>query len=307
MASVLFVGSTFLCIAFIVAGLSFVWNRRVIRIEARVREYLLPDRQGESPSTKVGNREKGRLSRRLLEYFRRLVGVRMSKQGTKELELMLRDAGYPYQLTPVDFRIVQLGLCLLFASVSFVLFYGTSSNLGQILLLVTACGGLGIVYPRYYLKTKKKQRIAAIERDMSDFFDMVTLLIEAGMGLDLALDTVSKKNEGPLPEEFGQTMKDMQLGKSRREAFSDLRDRIGSDLFQSVIRQLIQADRLGMGMVDVLRAQTHRIREHRMQATREKAMKVPVKMLLPMVAFIMPCLFIVILGPAALKLMAAWV
>ena len=137
---------------------------------------------------------------------------------------------------------------------------------------------------------------------MPDFFDIVNLSIEAGMGLDAALLKVCKQTKGPLSDEFLQTLEDMSLGKSRREAFSDLRERVPVHQFQSIITSLIQADMLGVGMAKVIRSLTDRIREQRTQFAREKAMKAPVKMVFPMLLFIFPAMFIVMLGPLVIYL-----
>ena len=95
----------------------------------------------------------------------------------------------------------------------------------------------------------------------------------------------------------------MSLGKSRREAFSDLRGRVPVHQFQSIITSLIQADMLGVGMAKVIRSLTDRIREQRTQLAREKAMKAPVKMVFPMLLFIFPAIFIVMLGPLVIYLL----
>ena len=94
----------------------------------------------------------------------------------------------------------------------------------------------------------------------------------------------------------------MKLGKSRREAFSDLRYRVPSDQFQSIMSSLIQADQLGIGMAKILKQLTVRIREHQRELAREQAMKAPIKMMFPMVLFIFPSLFIVLLGPLVIYL-----
>ena len=169
-------------------------------------------------------------------------------------------------------------------------------------VLVMTIALLGFRLPVFYLGKKKTARIKAINKSMPDFFDTVNLLLEAGMGLDLSLVEVSQKIKGPLADEFLATLDDMKLGKSRREAFYELRKRVPSDSFQSVITSLIQADQLGIGMAKVLGNLTIRVREQRREAAREQAMKAPVKMLFPMVFFIFPSLFIVILGPLAITL-----
>lgn len=176
-------------------------------------------------------------------------------------------------------------------------FYIITFNFLNALLLAGALGGIIFIAPSFYLDSKKKKRIYLIERNMADFFDMVTLSIEAGMGFDQALANVCRQTNGPIAEEFLVVIEDMKLGKSRREALFDLRNRVPSDSFQSIITSIIQAGELGIGMGNLMRSLTQRIREHQRETIREKAMKTPVKMLFPMIFFIFPSLFIVILGP----------
>jgi tight adherence protein C len=230
-----------------------------------------------------------------------LLNKRVSAAERKKLDMLLRDAGYPFK-SAIDFRLFQivhsLGLSL---PILFLILPSSDNKLLTWVLLLTVAL-LGFRLPIFYLGKKKTARIKAINVSMPDFFDTVNLLLEAGMGLDLALLEVSKKIKGPLADEFFQTLEDMKLGKSRREAFYSLRKRVPSDSFQSVITSLIQADQLGIGMAKVLGNLTVRIREQRREAAREQAMKAPVKMLFPMVFFIFPSLFIVILGPLAITL-----
>jgi tight adherence protein C len=230
------------------------------------------------------------------------VAKRMSSQSSRLLETKLRDAGYPFGLTPINFRLIQIllgmGVFLL------VIFFANSKGFAMQKALPVAllAGWYGWMNPEIYLKAKKQRRIITIEKEMPDFFDMTNLAIEAGMGFDAAVLKACQKTKGPLSVEFNQSLDDMRLGRSRREAFTDLMNRVPSELFQSVIRSIIQADQLGIGISKVLRAQTRRIREQQRQKAREKAMKVPVKMLLPMVAFIFPALFVVLLGPLVIYL-----
>ncbi|WP_052427408.1 type II secretion system F family protein [Neobacillus niacini] len=230
-----------------------------------------------------------------------ILNKRVSKAERKKLDVLLRDAGYPFK-SAVDFRLFQIVLSAgLSLPILFFLLPG-SDNKMLTWVMVFTMALLGFRFPVFYLGKKKTARIKAINVAMPDFFDTVNLLLEAGMGLDLALVEVSKKIKGPLADEFFQTLEDMKLGKSRREAFYELRKRVPSDSFQSVITSLIQADQLGIGMAKVLSNLTVRIREQRREAAREQAMKAPVKMLFPMVFFIFPSLFIVILGPLAITL-----
>jgi tight adherence protein C len=225
---------------------------------------------------------------------------KVSKSDRKKLDVLLKDAGSPFK-SAIDFRLFQLVLSAA-ASLSAILFIMPASNNKVLsLLLVVLMAILAFRLPVFYLGKKKTARIKEINKSMADFFDTVNLLLEAGMGLDLALAEVSTKTKGPLSEEFKQTLEDMKLGKSRREAFYELRKRVPSDSFQSIITALIQADQLGIGMAKVIGNLTVRVREQRREAAREQAMKAPVKMLIPMVFFIFPSLFIVILGPLVIR------
>ncbi len=219
-----------------------------------------------------------------------------------ELELRLREAGYPLNLSSTDFKFFQL-------LIGFVIFFSLSLLLMKLdttifssFFLAGLMAVIAMYYPSFYLSVIIKKRRIAIQKSMPDFFDMVNLSIEAGMGLDAALLKVSKNSKGPLSEEFLQTIEDMKLGKSRREAFYDLRKRVPVHQFQSIITSLIQADMLGVGMAKVIRSLTGRIREQRTQLAREQAMKAPVKMIFPMMFFIFPALFIVMLGPLVIYL-----
>jgi tight adherence protein C len=244
----------------------------------------------------------GRISRLVDEYWKRgtqALNKRVPIQEKKKLDVLLRDAGYPFK-SAIDFRLFQILLSSGLSLPIFLFILPISENKILAWLMIFIMALLGFRFPIFYLGKLKTSRIKAVNKEMPDFFDTVNLLLEAGMGLDLALTEVSHKLKGPLADEFLQTLEDMKLGKSRREAFYDLRKRVPSDSFQSVITSLIQADQLGIGMAKVLGSLTVRIREQRREAAREQAMKAPIKMLFPMVFFIFPSIFIVILGPLAI-------
>jgi tight adherence protein C len=112
---------------------------------------------------------------------------------------------------------------------------------------------------------------------------------------------VVSKKEGVLAAEFQRCMEEIRLGKTRREALSGIRDRMDVDIIKAFISSVLQAEKLGIGMVRVLRVQSNEVRERRKQRAEEEAMKAPIKMLFPLVLFIFPSLFIVLLGPAVIQ------
>lgn len=235
--------------------------------------------------------------------FKEKLAKKITAEAKGDLERKLRDAGISYRWSAVDFRFLQIliagGLLLL----CFLLFGRASEKTSSFILMSLAFAGLGYYYPLFYLSSRKKRRMIIIQKTLADFFDMINLSVEAGLGLDAAILRVCKNNKGPLSKEFLRAIDDMKLGKSRREAFIQLRNRVPVDAFQSIMTSLIQADQLGIGMSKVLRTLTERIREHQRQLAREKAMKAPVKMMFPMVLFIFPALFIVLLGPLIIYLL----
>jgi tight adherence protein C len=127
----------------------------------------------------------------------------------------------------------------------------------------------------------------------------MAISVEAGVGFEAALDVVCKNFESPLALEFRRTLKEMELGVGRREALSNLRSRNDVPELSNFVTALIQADALGMPVGRVLHTQAVELRNRRRQWAREKAAKLPVKILFPLVLFIFPAILVIILGPAA--------
>jgi tight adherence protein C len=126
--------------------------------------------------------------------------------------------------------------------------------------------------------------------------------VEAGLGFDAALQKVVEKIRGPLSDEFQQALNEIKLGKPRREALKDLAARVEVDDVSTFISSLIQADQLGVSIANVLRVQAEQVRGKRRQRAEEKAQKAPIKILIPLVFFIFPAIFVILLGPALIQL-----
>lgn len=280
--------------------LSLVFRNQIIIEQRVIGLYRKRDNKNKENKIYGSNHNKKSLVKYIkliINRSKKQINNNMSQQSSKALERRLRDAGYPFNWSPIEFRLAQIILTVTFFLIIMALFLPLTTDYGKLIILALFAGLLGAVYPNYYLQAKKKQRLWLIQKQMADFFDMVNLVMEAGMGLDQALSKVSKQNKGPLSDEFLRTLDDIKLGKSRREAFSELRNRVPLNQFQSIIGSIIQADQLGMGMTKVIHALTVRIRENQRGLAREQAMKAPIKMMFPMVFFIFPSLFIVLLGP----------
>jgi tight adherence protein C len=141
-----------------------------------------------------------------------------------------------------------------------------------------------------------------IRRSLADTVDLLTISVEAGLSFDAALLHVRRTMKGPLAEEIGRMLHEVQLGVSRGEALRHLAERVNVPELKGFVLSMVQADQFGVSVAGVLRAQSHEMRTKRRQHAEERAMKIPVKLLFPMIGCVMPALFVVILGPAAIKI-----
>jgi len=155
----------------------------------------------------------------------------------------------------------------------------------------------------YQLAYERSQRI---QRELPDALDMLVISVESGLGFDAALSQVARNTEGPLAEEFFRALQEMQLGTGRSDALRALADRTDVGDLRGFVTAMVQADAFGIPIANVLRIQAREMRIRRSQRAEESAQKVPVKILFPLIFCILPALFIVILGPAAIQIMTAF-
>jgi tight adherence protein C len=179
---------------------------------------------------------------------------------------------------------------------------GYFQQLGGLLAFCLAGLLAGWYGPDFYLHLRARERQRAIEKSLPDVLDLLTVSVEAGLGFDSALLKVVEKSKGPLTEELGLTLQEIRMGKPRAEALRDLAARTGVDELASFTGAVILADQLGLSIGNVLRLQAKQLRLKRRQRAEELAMKAPVKMLIPLVFFIFPSIFVILLGPAVIQL-----
>jgi tight adherence protein C len=161
---------------------------------------------------------------------------------------------------------------------------------------------IGFFLPFQMVRGRAGGRKAAIIRSLPDAFDLITTCVEAGLGLDAALARVAEKVEGPFSQELSRALRDVALGKSRRDALKELGERTDVPDLISFTHAVIQAEAMGSSVGTVLRVQSEQLRVRRRQRAEQQAYKAPVKMLFPLVLCIFPTLFIVILGPAGITI-----
>ncbi len=162
---------------------------------------------------------------------------------------------------------------------------------------------IGLLIPLLILNQKIATRKLSIQKDLPDVLDLLTVSVEAGLGFDGALAKLTEKMKGVLVEEFNRALQEMRMGVSRRDALATLGKRCDVSDLSLFTTSLIQADQLGVSIGNVLRVQSVSMREKRKQRAEEKAMKAPIKMMLPLVLFIFPTIFIVLLGPAMIQIL----
>ncbi len=176
-----------------------------------------------------------------------------------------------------------------------------------VLLVLAAAGAVaGFHAPGLYLYQRGYDRSEQVRRALPDALDLLTISVEAGLGFDAAVQQVAQNTEGPLAEELARVLREMQLGQGRAAALRALADRSNVPELRAFVGAMVQADSLGIPIAQVLRVQSSEIRVKRRQRAEEKAQQVPVKMTIPLIFCILPALFIVVLGPAALTIMDAF-
>ena len=160
---------------------------------------------------------------------------------------------------------------------------------------------MGYTIPSAAVSAKASKRQKEIRKNLSDTMDLLTISVEAGLGFDAALAQVVRNVEGPLSQEIARTLQEMQIGVHRMEALRNLSDRTDVEELDGFVLSMIQADKYGVGVANVLRGQSKELRQKRRQRAEETAQKVPLKLLFPTIFMVLPALFIVILGPGAIK------
>ena len=232
----------------------------------------------------------------------RLVGIFSKATSGNSMEYRQRRARGKMALLGARF---SLALVLALVAVGFSLMTGVKSFESTMLVI----GGflVGFLIPGAMEAHKKSAREIAIRKALPDMLDLLTMSVEAGLGFDRALAKVIEGKTGPLVDEFEIVLQEIRVGRARREALRDLGERVKMPEVSRLIGAIIQAEQLGMGIAKSLRIQSEQLRLARRQRAEESAMKAPIKMLFPLILFIFPALFVVLLGPAIIQLFTMFV
>ena len=208
--------------------------------------------------------------------------------------------GNPWNMTPGEYVILRI-VTLLLIPVGVIILTGGLGT-GKALLFAVLAVGFGWLVPEVMMQSKTNRRGKEIQKALPDVLDLLTVSVEAGLGLDAALVKVVERRKGPLSDEFSIVLREMRVGTPRREALKQLAERVRVDDITSLVSAIVQTDHLGVGIANILRIQADQSRVKRRQRVEESAMKAPIKMLFPLVFFIFPTLFVVLLGPAVIQI-----
>ena len=290
--------SVFGSVALLVMGLG---RRAPSAVESRIQEFrsrVMAEEEGETDlSISFGER----ILKPGVEAMARLARSVLPTSLLADVQKQLVMAGSPMTLNTF---VTLWAACVVFMTAFFlfaVVVVGGAVGIQQA-LVVLAFGSIGWMLPRIWLKGKMKARQKKILKALPDALDLVTTCVEAGLGLDGALMRVSEKSKGPLADEISRMLREAAMGKLRREALTELGERVGVEELTGFINSVIQAEQLGVGIAQVLRVQSEQLRMRRRQRAEKAAHEAPVKMLFPLVLFILPAFMLIVLGPALIRI-----
>jgi tight adherence protein C len=242
----------------------------------------------------------------ILPFLRWLSRTTTKLTPQKQLE----DARHKLELAgmnmePSMFFTMRIALMLAFVFLAFLVFFVFSASTPgtQGLLYLLGAGALGFFLPELLIRSKISRRQQAIQKALPDALDLLVICVEAGLGFDMAMGKVYEKWDNDLAVAFGRVLREIQLGKLRRDAMRDMANRMDVPDVTAFTAAIIQADQLGVSMGRILRVQSDQMRVKRRQRAQEKAHQAPVKMMIPMVLLIFPSIWIVLLGPSAIILL----
>ncbi len=223
----------------------------------------------------------------------------------EDTELKIELAGNPIRMGAPAFLASRFFAAIIIGGLLFLVFLLPSGDSPVELnpyLIVPLATLFGFFFPQLWLQSKIDARQKEIQKAMPDALDLLTICVEAGLGFDAAMAKVSEKWDNELSLAFARSIKEVQLGKLRRDALKNMADRIGLAEMTSFVAAVIQSEQLGVSMAKVLRIQSEQMRMKRRQRAEAEAQKAPIKMLLPMAFLTFPAIFIVLLTPAVISL-----
>jgi tight adherence protein C len=289
--------SSFLFIYFILTSL----NKDKMKIEGRVQQIL--DLNLEKDEDSVVSTFSERAIKPIYEYFSRMFLKITPKNKIERLNKKLERAGILKNTTTERWLYTKIMITIIFSILFAILSYLLEPNILKALFsAILVAISINVIF-RFHIASKITNRKRLILKDLPFTLDLITVSVEAGLSFDGAMIRVLNNINGELCDEFAKSLKEIKMGIQRKIALRNMSERCEVKELSMLITSLIQADEMGISLGKVLRIEASNLREHRKQVSREKAMKAPIKMLFPLIFFIFPSIFIIILGPAIIKIL----
>lgn len=289
--------STFITVTLVVFGLFYTPAASAVDTRLGGLRYTRPNREALPDPDAAFT---ARVLKPIVQKFTRRANGILPSSMSERLEVTIAQAGL--KIKPGQF-IVVVALLVGIVPLLVTLYMASAGTTGRNLFLVFGgATAFALVGPKVWLGGKVQRRQKEIWKALPDAFDLITASVEAGLGIDAAFTRVVEKVKGPFGEELGRTMREITMGRSRREALLDMTDRTGVPELRSLINSIVQAETMGISIGGVIRVQTGVIRIKRKQRAEEQAFKAPIKMVFPLVFFIFPAIMVVIGGPAIIQL-----
>jgi tight adherence protein C len=305
MSTPLIIGAVFVAVAIIFIVIAVGSRKPGDSLQSRLAEYSMRETPATLEEIELSMPFRERV---LAPMVRRASGFAVKFTPEKTLESTrhkLDLAGNPNNWSPSEFFGIRVIACVALGGlIFFVLSLANIPFFPNRVAFTLLFAVLGFTLPGLWLGSKIRNRKNSVIKSLPDALDLLTICVEAGLGFDQAMQKVAEKWDDDLSRSFARVLHEIRLGKTRREALRDMSERLDVSDVTSFIAAIVQAEQLGVSIAKVLRIQSDQMRVRRRQRAEEKAHQAPVKMLFPMVFLIFPAIWVVLLGPAILQVMA---
>lgn len=273
-------------------------------LQARLAEYL---QSGDVASLEEIELSQPFAQRVIIPIVKKIgeISARFTPQkAIQDTAKKMEQAGNPWPIDAATFLAIRFILAVVIGGfVTAMLLLSPTSNFNDNALYIFGATFLGFFLPHLMLTSRITSRQREIRKAMPDALDLLTICVEAGLGFDAAMSKVSEKWDNQLSLAFARAIREIQLGKVRRDALKAMADRLDIAEMTSFVAAIIQSEQLGVSMAKILRIQSDQMRMKRRQRAEEEAHKAPVKMVLPMAFLMFPTILIIVLTPAAIQIM----
>lgn len=291
----------FIVIFMLTYGIMLILSKGKVAIGDRIKQI----KNIETDTTTLGIDKMSFSQRALTPFYQQISKFLIKATPSRKIILLkkkLDKAGLLKSSTPENWLYTRIMIMLIFSILFGLLSYIIEANVVKSLIFSFLILILISTFFNFYLSKRINKRKEMILKELPYTLDLITVSVEAGLSFDGAMSRVIVNISGELCDEFAKTLKEIRMGIQRKVALKNMSQRCDVRELSTLLTSLIQADDLGVGLSNVLRVESAGLREHRKQVAREKAMKAPIKMLFPLIFFIFPSIFIVILGPALIKI-----